>query len=48
MVNTMMLEHKKEQEKEFQNVKDELKEIKKLLGHLIPKDTSPVTSQNLE
>ena len=46
MVNTMMLSHKKEQEKEFQNVKDELKEIKQLLAHLVPKLPKTPSSQN--
>ena len=48
MVNTMMLSHKKEQEKEFQNVKDELKEIKQLLAHLVPKLPKTPSSQNQE
>ena len=43
MVNSMMVMHKKEQDKEFQNLKDELKDIKKLLANLLPNKDIRIT-----
>lgn len=48
LVNSLMSQHKNEQEQEFKSVKDELKEIKMLLSNLQPKennDSQSLTSQ---